>query len=117
MSTAKEIREFVMALPAVEEGPPVRAARRVAGFKVAGKSFLGIETGEKTVTLSLGEEARTLAAEHPDTYEAIWRDKTFMGLRIQLSRVPAARMRELIRSSWRHSAPKRIAEPYEKDRL
>ena len=34
-----------MTLPEVEEGPPVQAARRIAAFKVAGKSFLGVEKG------------------------------------------------------------------------
>jgi hypothetical protein len=31
-----EIRDIAMALPQVEEGPPIKAARRIAGFKVAG---------------------------------------------------------------------------------
>lgn len=34
-----EIRAIAMALPEIEEGPPVRAAHRIAGFKVAGKSI------------------------------------------------------------------------------
>jgi hypothetical protein len=112
----KEIRAFVMTLPAVEEGPAVRAAHRIAAFKVAGKSFLGVEEGEAAITFSLGEEqARALVAEHPEAYEEIWRNReTFMGLRVELSKVPARRVRELIEKSWRHSAPKRIVAAYEK---
>jgi len=48
-----------MALPQVEEEPPVRAVRRIAGFKVAGKSFVGVEVRDRSMTVSLPEkEAR-----------------------------------------------------------
>lgn len=111
-----ELRAFAMTLPEVEEGPPVRAARRVAAFKVAGKSFLGVEKGCATITVSLGEkEAKTVATKHSDAYEEIWRNgETFMGLRVDLSRIPARQVRALIEKSWRHSAPRRIVEEYEK---
>jgi hypothetical protein len=100
-----EIRRIAMALPQVEEGPPVPAARRIAGFKVAGKSFAGVEAGGRSMTVSLSEkEARTIAAEDPKTYEEIWRNgKTFMGLRVDLSAISADRVRDLIERSWRHS--------------
>jgi hypothetical protein len=106
-----EIRAIAMALPQVEEGPPVRAARRIAGFKVAGKSFAGVEVGEKSMTLSLPEkEGRAIAAEDPKAYEEIWRNKTtFMGLRVDLSAISLDRVRDLIERSWRHTAPPRIA--------
>lgn len=115
MTTLKAIRKFVMTLPEVEEGPPVKAARRIAAFKVAGKSFLGIETGETTITVSLNEEqARAFTGEHPDACEEIWRNgTTFMGLRVNLSKVPASIVRELIQKSWLHSAPKRITQQYQ----
>jgi hypothetical protein len=101
-----EIRAIAMALPHVEEGPPVRAARRIASFKVAGKSFVGVETGERSMTASLSEqEARAFTKENPKAYEEIWRNgKTFMGLRVDLSAVSADRVRDLIEKSWRHSA-------------
>jgi hypothetical protein len=75
-----EIRAIAMALPQVEEGPPVRAARRIATFKVAGKSFLGLELGGRSMTVSPPEkEARAFAAKDPKAYEEIWRSgKTFM---------------------------------------
>jgi hypothetical protein len=102
-----EIRAIAMALPQVEEGPPVRAARRIAAFKVAGKSFLGLELGGRAMTVSLPEkEARALVEKDPKAYEEIWRNgKTFMGLRVDLSAIPADRVRDLIERSWRHSVP------------
>src|ERR1700758_174249 len=94
-----------MALPQVEEGPPVRAARRIATFKVAGKSFLGLELGGRSMTVSPPEkEARAFAAKDPKAYEEIWRSgKTFMGIRVDLSAISADRVRDLIENSWRHS--------------
>jgi|ERR1700678_3899406 hypothetical protein len=111
-----DLRAIAMTLPEVEEGPPVQAARRIAAFKVAGKSFVGVEKGGMTMTVSFAEkEAKAVVAEYPDAYEEIWRDrKIFMGLRVDLSKVPARRVRALIEQSWRHSAPKRIVAAYDK---
>ena len=111
-----EIRKIALALPEVEEGPPVQAARRIAAFKVAGKSFVGVEKGGLTMTVSLSEkEAKAVAAEQPDAYEEIWRNKTtFMGLRVFLSKIPVDRVRELIEKSWHHSAPRRIVTACDK---
>jgi hypothetical protein len=68
------------------------------------------------MTVSLAEEeAKAVAAERPDGYEEIWRHRTiFMGLRVDLSKIPARRVRELIAKSWRHSAPKRVVAAYDK---
>ncbi|HEY1637589.1 MAG TPA: MmcQ/YjbR family DNA-binding protein [Rhizomicrobium sp.] len=108
------IRAIAMVLPEVQEGPPVPAARRIAAFKVAGKSFLGLDSGGRTMTLSLPEkEARFAAAREPDAYKEIWRNGTkFMGLRVDLSKVSDQRIRELIEMSWRHSAPIHIVAAY-----
>jgi hypothetical protein len=105
-----EIRSCALALPEVQEGPPVPGARRVAAFKVAGKSFVGVEKGLRTMTVSLSEqEAREVIAAQPDAYEEIWRDrKRFLGLRVDLSKVSTRRAQELIERSWRHSAPRRL---------
>jgi hypothetical protein len=106
-----EIRAIALALPEVEEGPPVQAARRIASFKVAGKSFVGVEKGGATMTLSLAEQdAKSIAAEHPEAYQEIWRNrKIFMGLRVDLSKVTRRQLQKLIEKSWRHSAPKNLA--------
>jgi hypothetical protein len=102
-----EIRAIAMTLPNVEEGPPVRAARRIASFKVGGKGFAGVEAGEKTMTVSLPEkQAKAFIAKNPKAYEEIWQNgKTFKGLRVDLSAISVARARELIEASWGHTAP------------
>lgn len=105
MISVDQIRSIAMALPHVEEGPPVPAARRIAGFKVAGKSFLGVEAGGETITVSLAEsDAKKFAAEHPEIYEEIWRNKKIVvGLRANLSKLSARRASDLIERSWRHT--------------
>lgn len=107
-----EMRAMAMALPQVKERPPVKTARRIAGFKVAGKSSVGVEAGARSRTVSLPEhEAKTIAAENPKACEEIWRNRqTFMGLRVMglrvdLSAVSADRVRDLNERSWRHAAP------------
>jgi hypothetical protein len=108
MVELEEIRAFALSLPEVQEGPPVPAARRIAAFKVAGKSFVGVEKGLATMTVSLGEEeAKKVAARQPDAFEEIWRNgKVFMGLRVDLSKVRPRVARDLIERSWRHTAPR-----------
>jgi hypothetical protein len=98
-----EIRAIALALPQVEEGRPVPAARRIASFKVGGKSFLGVEVGGRTMTVSLSEKAgKAFLSEDPKAYEAIWRNQSlFMGLRADLSAISPERARELIEASWR----------------
>jgi hypothetical protein len=116
MISLSELRAFAMTLPEVEEGPPVQAARRIAAFKVAGKSFVGVEKGGVTMTVSLPEkESKAIAAGNATAYEEIWRNgKIFMGLRVDLSKVPTSQVRALIEKSWRHSAPKRVVAEYDK---
>lgn len=88
-----------MSLPQVEEDGPVPAARRIAAFKVGGKSFVGLEQAGKTMTVSLSQnEARSFVAKDPEAYEEIWRNKEiFMGLRVDLSAVSIDRVRDLIK--------------------
>lgn len=107
MISLSELRAIAMTLPEVVEGPAVPAARRIAAFKIAGKSFVGVEKEGMTMTVSLSErEAKAFAAGDSDTYEEIWRNgKIFMGLRVDLSKVSVRHVHELIETSWRHSAP------------
>ncbi len=113
MITPDELRKIAMSLPGVEEGPPVPAARRIMAFKVAGKSFLGLEKGGLMMTLTLAEhDARAIAASHPNAYEEIRRNGRFLGIRLDLSKISSRALRSVVELSWRHSAPKRIADQY-----
>jgi hypothetical protein len=70
----------------------------------------------KRSAVSLPEKAaKTVAAELPDAYEEIWRNgKIFMGLRVDLSKVSARHVHELIETSWRHGAPTHLVVAYNK---
>ena len=116
MTSFSELRAIAMSMPEVVEGPPVPAARRIASFKVGGKSFIGVEKGCATVTIALPEKAaKALVAEHPGAYAEIWRDgKIFMGLRVHLSVVSAHGVHELVEISWRHKAPKNMVAAFDK---
>jgi hypothetical protein len=104
MIGSDDIRAIALGLPGVEEGRPVPAARRIAAFKVGGKSFAGLERGGRTLTISLDEtEARAIVADIPGTYEDIRRkDGAFMGLRVDLSTASLEDVRKMIEASWRH---------------
>jgi hypothetical protein len=103
-----QIRVFAMTLPEVEEGPPVRPARRIAAFKVAGKSFAGVEGSGLSMTVSLAEsDAKAYAAQKPDAYEEIWRNRVLLGLRVDLSKISVDQMKDLIRKSWQHTVSSR----------
>lgn len=111
-----EIRDYATALPGVTEGPPVRAAKRIASFKVAGKSFVGLEKGGLSLTISLDETTgRAIAAARTDAYEEIrGRGSRFMGLRVNLSKLSARRVCELIEQSWRFRAPSHVVAAHDK---
>lgn len=113
MFDVDELRRYALTLPGVEEGRPVPAARRVASFKVGGKSFLGVEKGERFITLSVAEaDAREVIASQPAAYEAIWRrGQLFVGLRVDLMQVGPERAKGLIELSWRHSTSRKTVEP------
>lgn len=111
MITVDQIRACALSLPEVTEGPPVPAARRIAAFKVAGKSFVGVETGARTMTIALAEDdADDATRDAPRAFEPITRNGKVLGLRVDLSRVTTTRARALIEQSWAHAAPKRLVE-------
>jgi len=61
------------------------------------------------MTVSLSEkEAKDFRAKQPKAFEEIRRNKqTFMGLRVDLSAISVDRVRELIETSWQHTASRR----------
>ena len=61
------------------------------------------------MTVSLSEkEAKDFLAKEPKAFEEIWQNKQkFMGLRVDLSAISVDRVRELIETSWQHTASRR----------
>lgn len=103
-----DLRRYALALPEVEEGTHFG----LPSFSVRGKGFANLQKGDTHTLLSLSEpEAEVLAAEDPQTYEAVSRNggRIFVGVRIDLAKVTADRLQMLLAHAWRHRAPKRLA--------
>ena len=106
-----------MALPEVEETS--HFLFHVPVFKVRGRTFLGMGKGETTVVVCISEpEANAAAAADPATCAAVRRQdarRSFLGLQVELSSVPADRLRSLVGQAWRQQAPKRLAAEHSRD--
>ena len=104
MISVEVLRVAATALPGVEETAPFGLPL----FTVAGVGFLGVQKGRTTVVLAVDEhEAAALVAGQQELYEEVWRrDDTFVGVRVDLTRVPEPRLRELIVAAWRNTAPR-----------
>ena len=102
-----DMRRYALALPEVEEGTHFG----LPSFSVRGKGFANLQKGDTHALLSVSEpEAEALAAEDPQTYEAVSRNggRIFVGVRIDLAKVTVDRLRTLFAHAWRHRAPKRL---------
>ena len=117
MITLDDIREYVFALPEVEE----KSHFNRPGFRVRDKLIMSVhlEKGETYAILAVSpSEAKAAAADDPSVYEEVWRDqgKIFVGLRVDLSKVRPKRFRTLLESAWRNKAPKRLIAAYDEGR-
>lgn len=76
-------------------------------FRVRDKGFVTLFQGTHLHVGVSQSQAEELAAADPHTYEPLWRQgRFFMGLRVDLSRVSAGRVRELNEMGWRHKLPR-----------
>lgn len=107
-----------MALPEVEEVGHFRF--HVPVFKVRGRTFLGMGRDETTAVFCIAEQQAADASQAaPAAYKALRRPdakKSFLGLQVELGRVPAERVRSLVEEAWRQQAPKRLVAEYDRAR-
>ena len=108
--TPDVLRRYAMALPEVEESTHFRF--RLPLWKVCGRTFTGLESGELRAVFAVGpDEAAEAAAHEPAVYELVHRSdsrRSFLGLSVQLTAVSEDRVRELVEHAWRHKAPRRL---------
>ncbi|MPZ89199.1 MAG: MmcQ/YjbR family DNA-binding protein [Nitriliruptorales bacterium] len=112
MITLDDIRGYATVLPDVEE----KTHFRLPGFRVRDKLFAHLEKDKTHAIVCVGQaEAKAAAANDPDVYEEVWRSNRgiFVGLRVDLSKVSAGRVRELVEHAWRNKAPKRLVAAYD----
>ena len=112
MITPADIRSYAMSLPDVVEKPHFR----LPAFRVADKLFVQVEKGDTHAVVCVGQaEAERTTAGNPDIFSPVWRNGTFfVGLRVDLTGVTPAQMRELIELAWRSRAPKRLVTEYDR---
>jgi hypothetical protein len=116
--TTEDIRGWALALPEAEETRHGRFGTPV--FKVRGRTFLGIGRDERTAVFCISEQqAAAAAAADPGTCSAERRrdaHRSFLGLQVELSQVPAHRVQGLVLDAWRQQAPKRLAAEHDPGR-
>ena len=108
-----DVRRYAMSPPDVVEKPHFR----LPGFRVADRLLAHLEKGETHAIVCVGQaEAGAAVAEQPDVFEEVWREhgRIFVGLRVDLAKVPGKRMQELIEHAWRNRAPKRLVAEYDR---
>ncbi|WP_019855920.1 MmcQ/YjbR family DNA-binding protein [Actinopolyspora mortivallis] len=110
MISIDALRDFVLALPDVEE-------RRTWGkptFRVRGRMFVTLDPAAPAATCKAShEEQAALLASDPETFAF----PAYVGhhgwIRVRLDRVTAEEMRELATEAWRRTAPKRLVRRFD----
>jgi hypothetical protein len=115
MVTTEDIRRFATALPGVEES--THHVFKVPVFRVGGTAFAGLNRGETTAVFSIAhEDAQAAVADDPGTYAEVWRPggrRSFVGLRVDLSKVAPDHVHNLVERAWRNKAPKRLVAAHD----
>jgi len=102
----EQARQLALALPeAVEQDHHGRPS-----FRVAGKIF-ATQWDEEHMNVMLNEGGILTAVESdPETFEEVWWGKSLAAVRVDLRRVDAETLGELLAEAWERRAPKRLLE-------
>lgn len=113
MITPDELRQFALSLPEAEEKPHFERT----SFRVRNKIFATLSEDETEAVLKLTiEEQTALVAAEPETFFLVgWNSQGWMGVR--LGQVEAEEMRQLLISSWRNIAPKRVVKSFDENEI
>ncbi|MFL6056260.1 MAG: MmcQ/YjbR family DNA-binding protein, partial [Actinoallomurus sp.] len=113
MSSAAEFHRFALALPEAEE----RETWGHPTFRVRDKIFAMLsDDGASASVKATKDEQKALLAEDPKifSFPAYVGRHGWVG--VDLTRIDADHLRELITEAWRLTAPKRLVRTYETDR-
>ena len=104
MVSREEARRLALALPeAVEQDHHGRPS-----FRVANKIF-ATQWDEDHINVMLDDGGiRTAIHRDPNAFEEVWWGKKLAAVRIDLRRVEAETLRELLEEAWEMRAPKRL---------
>jgi hypothetical protein len=102
----KQARELALELPeAVEQDHHGRPS-----FRVANKIF-ATQWDEEHMNVMLDEGGiRTAIHDDPEAFEEVWWGKKLTAVRVDLRRVEAKKLSELLEEAWELRAPKRLLD-------
>lgn len=109
--TYEQVRDWALALPGTAEIYVESWGH--ATLRVNNKMFAtgAPESATMSVKASTVDQAELLAAD-PETFSSAPYSGRYGWVRVELSRVDPAEMRELIVEAWRLTAPKRLSATY-----
>ena len=104
MVSREQARELALGLPeSVEQDHHGRPS-----FRVATKIF-ATQWDDDHLNVMLDEGGiRTAVHGDPKTFEEVWWGKRLAAVRVDLRRVDAGKLRELLEEAWEMRAPKRL---------
>ncbi|GAA3520927.1 MmcQ/YjbR family DNA-binding protein [Actinocatenispora rupis] len=110
-ATFEQVRSIALGLPGAEE---TRTWGTETAFQVAGKMFAVAAPEARYATVKAAPAEQTdLVAADPDTFSVAPTTGRFGWVRIDLSRVDPAVLRELVVTAWRSTAPRRLTSSYD----
>ena len=113
MATEADVRKIALSLPETSERPTYG---RTPGFRVKDKLFLRIrseaEGGLVVFVSDLGEKEAMLQSEPKKFFTTAHYDG-YATVLVNLKAVGVRELRELITSSWRLKAPKRVLQAFD----
>ena len=110
MATGAAARKHALSFPETEE----RETWGHPTFRVKDKMFMGMDAEGTQVTVKASkEEQAALVGSDPKTFGVADYVGRYGWVTVQLKRVKADELRELIEESWRAIAPKRLVKAYD----
>jgi hypothetical protein len=111
MVTLDQVAAMAMALPETDEVPAWEGERT---WRTRNKIFVMGSPGNPHITVKTSaEEQAELTAANPRTYTYAPYVGRFGWTRVELSKVDAEELRELIIEAWRRTATKKLVRQYD----
>ena len=104
------LRRIALSLPGVQEG----TSYGTPAFRASGKFFLRMWEDAETMVLKTDFYERDfLLQDDPEAFFTTDHYRDYPSVLVRLSRVPPARLRELVVDAWRRVAPKRALAQFD----
>lgn len=112
MATIETVRQILLALPGVEERPSYGGT---PAFRVRDRFIARLHEDDEHLVLKVGwDERAALVASEPEAFSITPHYENSPMVLVRLATVDPDEFRELLIESWRMSAPRRLAEAYDR---